>query len=237
MEQPHIIKIYVEPRYIRLASLWAGIIFGFAVVALDPLLRFPDFPTRINWREGILTALLLGGYGFTLALLMTSFWRQGRMLAVSVLLTAPIIAVFVAIWNDLTTAFGTPSNILAILPVTLILHAVMVMMVLLYWEIALRVAVRRGMALTAIPVALFIVSFLVLGRLRWDSQDAKDVMHAVNNYASQTVDGEYSIEYQGIRYNTGLASIGQARVYTQDGTLQCEARIFQNVIDVNCEEN
>lgn len=228
-------KIYIEPQHIRLSSLWAGIIFGFVIVALDPVLRFADYHARINWKEGVLTALLVGGYGFTLALLITSFWRT-KTLWLSVLLTAPIIAVFVAIWNDLTTAFGTPSNILVFLPTTLVIHAVMVGLVLLYMEISLRLAARKQLALTAIPVALFILSFMVLGRLRWDSQDAKDVMYAVNNYADQTIDGSYSIEYQGIRYNTGLASIGQAKIYSDDGNFQCEARLFQNAIDVNCEE-
>ncbi|MCL4879887.1 MAG: hypothetical protein KJ064_24745 [Anaerolineae bacterium] len=231
-----VIKVNIEPRAVRLASLWAGIISGGLMVALDPWLRFPSYHARINWQETLITAALMAGYGFVLSLLFTTFWRT-KMLWVSVVLTTPLIAVFVAIWNDLTTAFGTPSNILLFLPVTLVIHGVMVAMVQIYLEIGLRLQWRRTMALMAIPVVLFLMSFLVLGRLRWASQDAKDVMHAVNNYASQTVNGEYSIEYQGIRYNTGLASVGQARIYTDNGTFQCEARLFQNAIDVACEED
>ncbi len=229
------VKVYIEPRWMRLSGLWAGMLSGGLMVVLDPWLRFPDYHARVNWQEALITAALMAAYGLGLSLLFTTFWRT-RMLWVGVILTTPVIAVFIAVWNDLTTAFGTPSNILVFLPVTLVIHGSMAVLVQIYLEMARRLHGRRFLALTAIPVVLFLLSFLVLGRLRWASQDARDVMHAVNNYASQTINGRYSIEYQGIRYNAGLASVGQARIYSEDGTFQCEARLFQNVIDVACEE-
>ena len=51
------VRIYIDPLGLVLVGIAAGFVYGLLMVALDPWLRFPDVPIRINWREALLTAL------------------------------------------------------------------------------------------------------------------------------------------------------------------------------------
>jgi len=235
MNTPDKIKVLIriDPLLMMMVALVAGLVMGALMVLLDPLLRFPGVPLRVNWRETLLSASVMGSYAALLSWLVTTFWRQ-RMLWVVMLLTAPIVTGIIAGWNNLNAAFGISSDLLLFLPVVVLLHAAAVGLVVLYLQIALRLPQRRRLALTAVPVVMVLLTFLGLGRLRWANQDAKDVMTLLHSYADSTVNGAYSIEYIGIRYQDQLAPTGSAFLHTQDVTLLCQVRLYANNSDISC---
>jgi hypothetical protein len=229
-------KVYINPYNIQLVASGIGFICGALMVLLDPWLRFPDLPTRPNLLEALVTAIIAGGYGLLLAGLVTFFWRK-RSIWLMVILTAPILTGAVSLWNDLTSAFGIPSDPIYFFPIILLMHGIGVAMVLLLLEIARRLPSRRRLAYGAVPVVLLIILLFGVGRVRWQNQDAQDVMLAVNVYAQQLPLGEdYEIRYEGITYySTGSAPRGRASVYGDDVTYTCIAQLFTTAIDVNCE--
>jgi hypothetical protein len=81
---------------------------------------------------------------------------------------------------------------------------------------------------------MVVMVFLFVGQLRWNDQDARDVVFAVDQYAHGAVQGEYKIQYQGIRYSDDVAPFGDARIQSDSGTLACRVRIFPSGLDVNC---
>jgi len=213
----------------------AGMACGVVLVLLDPVVRFPGLPVRVNFYETLLTGVMLAGYAFLLAWLVTDFWRSGTIWLL-VLLTTPIITGAIFIWNQVTGAFGIASDLLIFLPVTLVLHLALVALTLIYLHLVKRLPGRRWLVFTAVPVVTLITAFFVLGRLRWSNPDALEVMQAVDVYASGAVPEDYQVEYLGIRYGTdGTAPIGLVRVYSEDGKLLCRVRLYQDRNEVACE--
>jgi hypothetical protein len=229
-------KVYIriDPHSLRLVAMVIGLGLGVLMVALDPIWRFDDVPTRINWREAALSGIILSLYGMLLGFIVTEFWKTMTLWLV-VVITTPILVGVLAFWNELASIFGATRDILLFVPLVGAIHAAMVGMVLLYLNFARQVKARRVLAFTAVPVVLVILTFLVLGRLRWSNQDADRVMLAVNQYASTIMPGDYEIEYQGINYGDGQASVGRARIHGESIVLDCDARIYLDDVEVTCE--
>ncbi|NJL93599.1 MAG: hypothetical protein HC915_07645 [Anaerolineae bacterium] len=226
--------VRLDPHALRLVAMVSGLALGSLLVMLDPWLRFSDVPTRINWRETLLTGIILALYGTLLSWMITAFWRS-RLLWWMVLVTAPLLNGVLALWNDLTAVFGSTRDVLLFFPLVLLVHAAMVGLVWLYLNIARQLRWRRALAFGAVPLVLLLLTFLVLGRLRWANTEARDVMLAVDQYADALIEGPYEIEYFGIDYADGRASVGRARVHAEGFSLACNARIFLDRIDVECE--
>lgn len=233
--KPARILIYIEPSRLAVIGVAAGFLYGLLMVVLDPWLRFPDVPLRVNWREALLTASIMGGYAALLGWTVTTFWRS-RLVWVMGLLMTPIITGILAMWNNINAAFGLDSDLLVFLPVVLVFHMAMIGLVNLYLRMALHSRWRQGLAYTAIPIVLSIFAFLGLGRLRWANQDAADVVEAVNRYAEGIFDRDYSIEFMGIRYRDQIAPTGDARIHTDDQTLYCRVRLYPENTDISCTE-
>lgn len=227
-------KIHIEPASMVIVGIVAGVVCGALMVILDPLLRFPDVSVHINWRETLLSASVMSAYAAVLGWMVTTFWRRWMLWLVALMTTPIVTGVFIA-WNNINAPFGLESDLLLFLPIVFVFHMLAVSLVVLYLRLALHLPSRRLLAYTAIPVVLTILTFVGLGRLRWSNQDARDVMSAINQYAHGAVNDDFSIEYLGMRYSNQDAPIGDARIYTDDETLYCRARLYpQNVVDVSC---
>lgn len=229
----HKVMVRIDPTYLILVSMVTGGLHGLLMVALDPWLRFPDVPLRVNWQEALFTASIMAGYGAILCWTVVTFWRTRFLFIVTLLLT-PILTGVVALWNNINAPFGVQSDLLTFLPFVVVLHITMVLLAVIYLNITRRLAGRRVLAFTAVPVVLGILAFLALGRIRWANQDAQDVITAVNRYASGTVDGDYKVEYLGLRYTGRQAPTGDARIHAAEQTLICRVRLFPNNTDVSC---
>lgn len=229
------IYIQLDLLYWHLIAVAVGLIMGILMVMLDPVLRFSDIPTRINWTEALLSGMTLAGYAFLLGWMISEFWRTLALWAV-VFVTTPMLVGIVVIWNDTTAIFAETSDFLIFVPIVLLVHATVTLLTILYLNIVKRLSARQPLAYTAIPVVTVALTILVIGQLRWQSQDAKDVMAAVNRYAGVAIQNQdYQIEYLGIRYQEGFASQGHARIHTNDFTLRCDVRMIAESMDVNCE--
>ena len=229
------IRIHIDPANLVLVGIAAGCIWGALIVLLDPWLRFPDVSLRINWREMLLSASVMSAYAAVLGWTIPTFWRQRIMWVIALMLT-PIVTGVIAAWNNINSPFGLESDLLIFLPFVLMFHMATVALVVLYLHIALRFSSRRALAFSAIPVVLCILAFLGLGRLRWSNQDARDVIHAVDRYASGAVNDDYSIEYLGMRYRSQLSPTGHALIHSGEGVLFCRVRLYPQNIDVSCSE-
>jgi hypothetical protein len=232
---PPKVWLYVEPGYLMLVAFAAGLLYGLLMVALDPVFRFPDVPTRFNWRDAFLTASLIGAYGALMTWLMTSYWRKSG-LWIATALSGPVVAVLALIWNSLNGALGLPGDLLIFLPAALIFQALAVGLCYLGFEIARRLSFR-GLAIYAVmPLVLAVLVFLGLARLRWSGPEARDAMAAINQYAQgAVVEGDYQIEFLGLRYGDKTATVADAVIYAEDLTLVCQARLFPDEVEVSCE--
>jgi hypothetical protein len=230
--QPDIIPVEMSSGIVMIGAIAGGFLFGLMIVALDPWIRFDDVPLAINWREALLNACLIGGYGSILSWTITAFWRS-QMLWIAALFIAPILAAIVALWNSVTTPFGVKSDLVIFIPAMLILHVVIVAFIVLYMNIALWFSGRRLLGYAAIPLILLALMGFA-GVLRWNHQDAKDVVFAVDQYAHGVTTGDYTIEYLGIRYGSDTAPTGDAKIHTDEETYLCRVRIFPDGTDVSC---
>lgn len=236
MQAQEKILIKVDPTNLMLVSIAVGAVMGLLMVGLDPWLRFPDVPLRINIAEALLTASIMASYGAVLSWTITTFWRTWLLWLV-VLLMTPLITGAIAVWNNANAAFGVESNLLIFLPFVLVLHAGGTMLTILYLNMALQFSWRRALAFTALPVVLVLMSFLVIGRIRWANQDAQDVVAAVDFFAESALgDEDYSIEYLGIRFNGQQVASGDARIHTDDETIYCRVRLFPTEPEISCRE-
>jgi hypothetical protein len=232
----HIKMVFIEPGYVMLVGMAAGFLYGALMVALDPWLRFPDVPLRLNWREMFLTSAMLGAYAALIGWIVTSFWRSWKLWGAALLFT-PIVAAVVSFWNNLNSAFGLASDWLIFLPMTAFFNLVTVGLVYFLLNLSLYTPQRRQLVYAALPIALFLVVFMGLGRIRWSNPDAQDVMAAVQTYAGGLNEPEYSVEFLGMRYSGNTAPVGNAFIHTQGQTLLCRVRLFPQGADISCSVN
>lgn len=228
--------VFVEPGYVMLVGVAAGFLFGALMVALDPLLRFPEVPLRLNWRDMFLTAAMVGAYASIMGWIVTTFWRSWRMWGITLLAT-PIVAGVVSVWNNANSAFGIESDWLIFLPMAALFNLVTVAFVYLLLQLMLYLPQRRVAVYAALPIALFLITFLGLGRIRWSNPDAQDVMEAVQTYAQGLNTEDYSIEFLGVRYQGNTAPFGTAIIHSDDVTLLCRVRLFPQGTDISCTVN
>ncbi len=233
-EAPNKQLIYVDPAYLMLVGVGAGFCYGALMVALDPIVRFPNTPIYLNWREMLLTASMVGSYAAVLGWILTSFWRSIYLWLATLILT-PILTGFVAFWNNINAAFGMPSDLLIFLPITFVFNLLGIGLSVLYLRIVLKHPWRAKLALGVLPLVLAILVFLGLGRLRWANQDAMEIVRALDQYANGAVlEGDYRIELLSIRYRGEIAPTGDAIIHTDGQNLLCRVRLFVQNTDVSC---
>lgn len=230
--------VQINPRILRLVGTLAGMVMGAVLVMLDPVLRFPEVPARINLQDTLLTAVVIGAYGLLLAWVVTQFWHT-RLLWLVTLVAAPFVTLVIIIWNLLTAAIGGGFDLILFFPVILVLHIAMTILTVICFEMARRLPGRQRWVFVAVPLVLFVFTFLVLARLRWENQDAIEVMNAVNQYADVTFGGDYEIEYRGITYRSGRVPVASTRIYTDDDIYECQSDIYTDAlatrIETDCE--
>lgn len=227
--------LYIEPGYVMLVAFAAGLLYGLLMVALDPVFRFPDIPLRFNWRDAFFTASLLGAYGAVQSWLVTSYWRKGA-LWIATALSAPILALLAMIWNSLNGALGLPSDLFVFMPAALIFQVLSVALAYMGLEIARRVSFRAQAVYVVMPIVLAVLVFLGLARLRWSGPEARDAMAAINQYAQGAiVEGDYQIEFLGLRYSDKTATVADAIIHAEDSKLECQARLFPDEVEVTCQ--
>lgn len=232
MTKEHI-TIRLNPHLFRLIPMIIGLSAGVLIVVLDPWLRFDGIPIYVNWREALLTGVMMGGYGFLLGWLITEFWGSA-VLWLMALLTAPLVGAILALWNEVTTVFGATEDVILALPLVIIVHGALLLITILYLQLVKRIPGRRIFPYMVIPL-LMIVLTAGIGWARWEDRQAKDIMKMVNDYASVTVGQDYTIEYLGIRYRrSGLASEGNARIHSGDQQWLCRVGIYLNRMEINC---
>jgi len=227
--------VQVNQLFMILVSLLTGLLMGLLMVALDPWLRFGDVPVRVNWEEALLTAAITGAYGATLGWLATSFWRR-RILWVAAILVSPIVTGVMALWNASSGVFGFPTNFIILYPFVASIHLLLLVFVVAYMNMSLRYRWRHALVYTAVPLALLVFAFPSVGRVRWLNPEARRIMVATDNYASESVEAGYQLEYLGTRYRDGAAPTGTVRIHTDSASLLCRVRLFPLNPNVSCEE-
>jgi hypothetical protein len=206
------------------------------MVVLDPWLRFGDVPVQVNWREAALVALFTGGYGMALSWLLMRFWRDPMLWVAAILLT-PLLTGAIAAWNAGSGAFGFKTDLLVLFPFVAAIHMLLVTLALVYMNMTLRYPSRRMLAYTVVPLVVVAITFPGVGRLRWLNPEAREIMTAADNYASETVDAGYHLEYLGTRYRGGgAAPTGTVRIHAEPESLICRVRLFPGNTSVLCEE-
>lgn len=236
MNEPmHTVKVKIEPGILMLVGVAAGFLYGLLLVFLDRWLRFPDVALFFNWREGLLTACVLGVYSALLGWVMTTFWRSIVLWLVA-LITAPLVTGLMMAWNRATGTLGLDSDWVLFMPIVTIFHLAILGLCNLYWRMALKFTWRRGLAFSAIPVIMAMFVFFTLGRIRWTNVDALDIVAATDAYAASVfTTQDYTIELVSIRYQGETVTTGTTRVRAEDVILRCRVRLFLQETETSCQ--